>query len=85
MKSYLKNFLIIAAIALLFFTARPMISGVPSEQLRQQGLEYYASATGETAEKAVVRNFGCHQEILIYKEGEQVMRIGYTFGRLYEI
>ncbi len=85
MNSYLKNFLIVAAIVMLFFLVRPMIGGVSSEQLQQQGLEYYASNTGETAENAVVRNFGCHQEILIYKDGEQVMRIGYTLGRLYEI
>ncbi len=85
MNSYLKNFLIVAAIVMLFFLVRPMIGGVSSEQLQQQGLEYYTSNTGETAGDAVVRNFGCHQEILIYKDGEQVMRIGYTFGRLYEI
>ncbi len=85
MNSYLKNFLIVAAIIMLFFLVRPMIGGVSSEQLQQQGLEYYASSTGETADNATVRNFGCHQEILIYKDGEQVMRIGYTFGRLYEI
>ncbi|MEW5921356.1 MAG: hypothetical protein AB1796_10525 [Bacillota bacterium] len=59
--------------------------GATSEQLQQQGLAYYASSTGETAEDAVVKNFGCHQEIFIYKDGELVMRLAYANGRLFEI
>ena len=60
-------------------------SSITNESLQQQGLAYYASNTGETAEEAVVKDFGCHQEIFIYKDGELVMRLAYASGRLFEI
>ncbi len=59
--------------------------GLTRESLQEQGLAYYASRTGETAEEAIVKDFGCHQEIFIYKDGELMMRLAYAGGNFFEI
>lgn len=55
----------------------------------QEALVYYYDKVGDEVEKenveAVKKNFGCHFEIHIYYEGELVMRLGYSGGRVYEI
>lgn len=68
-------------------------SGVVSmEELRQIGLQYYVTSLGGNASAeatenldAVAENFGCHQEIYIYQDGQLVMRLGYASGRIYEM
>ncbi len=59
------------------------------DPLGQLGLEYYLEQTGESVDsdnlKAVVENFGCHQEIHIYKSDELVMRMAYFNGQVYEL
>lgn len=54
------------------------------EELRRLGLEYYAANYGDFDVEAVLRDFGCHQEIHIYKNGQLVKRIVYLDGKLYE-
>ncbi|MDW7650906.1 MAG: hypothetical protein SCK29_04480 [Bacillota bacterium] len=54
-------------------------------ELRQIGLEYYVANYNDTDVEAIVEDFGCHQEIHIYKDGELVKRIGYGNGQVYEI
>ena len=74
------------------FSSRGSCCGVESsstdvtgELLQRQGLAYYATSTGDTAGEAVVEDYGCHQEIFIYKDGELVMRLAYAGGNLFEI
>lgn len=55
------------------------------EDLRRLGLEYYAANYDDSDVEAVVRDFGCHQEIHIYKSGQLVKRIAYLDGQLYEL
>ncbi len=58
---------------------------ISNKELRQIGLEYYVANYGDVNVEAVVEDFGCHQEIHIYKEGKIIKRIGYASGELYEI
>jgi hypothetical protein len=58
---------------------------VSTEELRLLGLQYYAVTYGDSDVEAVVEDFGCHQEIYIYKNGERVARIGYANGEVYEL
>ena len=55
------------------------------EQLEAQGLSYYNARSGETATAATVQDYGCHQEVYIYKDGALVMRLYHVKGRLFEI
>jgi len=55
------------------------------ERLRRLGLDFYAARYGDTAVQAQVRDFGCHQEIYILKDGQLVMRLAYQGGELYEL
>jgi len=52
-------------------------------------LEYYFEKYPEQVEnkdvEAVVQNFGCHKEIYIYKNGNRVMRMSYSNGKIYEL
>jgi hypothetical protein len=59
---------------------------ISEEQLRRLALEYYAANYGDAAVEAVVRDFGCHQEIYLYnKNGQLVKRLAYQAGQLYVI
>jgi hypothetical protein len=60
-------------------------AAVSAEQLQQMGLEYYAARYGYTAVEAEVRDFGCHQEIYILKDGQLVLRLAYRGCELYEL
>jgi hypothetical protein len=60
-------------------------AAVSTEELRLLGLQYYADTYGDSDVEAVVEDFGCHQEIYIYKDGERVARIGYASGEVYEL
>ena len=56
-----------------------------TEELRLIGLNYYFSKYGEANVDAVVKDFGCHQEIHIY-EGELLLkRIAYVNGEVFEL
>ncbi|MBS3948609.1 MAG: hypothetical protein KGZ57_10030 [Dethiobacter sp.] len=91
--STFKDYIIVVLLAILVFAgvnnhifARSDGSAALSaERLRQRGLEYYAASYGDAAVEAVVRDFGCHQEIHIYKEGQLVLRITYWGGELYAL
>lgn len=59
-----------------------------NEELERIGLEFYVESSGdtETADVQVrVQDFGCHQEIYIYKDGRRVMRIGHASGQLFQM
>jgi hypothetical protein len=57
-----------------------------NDQLALAGMDYYRSNVENTNNlEAVVDDFGCHQEITIYKDGEAVIRYGYSGGSFYEI
>jgi len=60
-------------------------AAVSQEEIRQIGLEYYVSNYGDAEVEAVVQDFGCHQEIHIYKDGQLIKRIGYAYGQVYEL
>lgn len=60
-------------------------AALSAEDLQQIGLEYYAANYGDAEVEAVVQDFGCHQEIHIYKDGELIKRIGYADGQVYEL
>ncbi|MBT9171724.1 MAG: hypothetical protein DDT21_00092 [Syntrophomonadaceae bacterium] len=86
--STLKDYVIIALLAVLVFNLFAHMGGgeaVSEEQLRRLGLEYYAARYGNAAVEAQVRNFGCHQEIFILKDGQLVLRLAYRRGELYEL
>ena len=56
------------------------------ERLRRLALEYYAANySRDAAVEAAVRDFGCHQEIYILKDGQLVLRLAYQGGELYEL
>ncbi len=55
-----------------------------TEQIRRAGLEYYAANYGDEAVEAVVQDFGCHQEIHIYKDGQLIKRLSHYGGRILE-
>lgn len=55
------------------------------DTLRLEALSYYESKNGSGNYEANVEDFGCHQEIFIYDNGEMVMRLAYSGGNFYEI
>ncbi|EEG78190.1 hypothetical protein [Dethiobacter alkaliphilus] len=64
------------------------VGGAPANaaELEQLGLNFYFEQTGDEDVDSLrvdVQEFGCHQEIFIYKDGQQVMRIGHSRGQLY--
>lgn len=64
------------------------VAGLSNAELEVLGLQYYFENTGDVDVDSVtaqVQDFGCHQEIYIYKDGQQVMRVGYGNGQVYEI
>lgn len=57
-------------------------------ELEQLGLDFYRDNSGDVDLDEVVasvEDFGCHQEVYIYKAGDLVMRVGYGNGQVYEI
>ncbi|MBS4031094.1 MAG: hypothetical protein KGZ63_06720 [Clostridiales bacterium] len=60
-------------------------AAVSTEELRQVGLEYYVANYNDTEVEAKVEDFGCHQEVHIYKDGQLIKKIGYGNGQVYEI
>lgn len=56
-----------------------------TEQLQQQGLEFYVAKYNDTDVEAQVQDFGCHQEIHIYKNGQLTARISYRGGEFAEL
>ncbi|AKL95659.1 hypothetical protein CACET_c22130 [Clostridium aceticum] len=65
------------------------IFGPNEGTLSAAALEYYVENYGEIEDseevKAVVRNFGCHREVHIYKDGELIMKMIYANGQMQEI
>ncbi|MBS4021163.1 MAG: hypothetical protein KGZ79_01895 [Dethiobacter sp.] len=60
-------------------------AAVSTEEMRLIGLQYYAGTYGDSDVEATVEDFGCHQEIYIFKDGVRVARIGYANGEVYEL
>jgi hypothetical protein len=60
-------------------------AAVSTEEMRLIGLQYYAETYGDSDVEAKVEDFGCHQEIYIFKDGVRVARIGYANGEVYEL
>ncbi len=50
------------------------------DQIRVQALAYYNETFEEKATDAVVKDYGCHQEILILQDGESLRRLAYSNG-----
>lgn len=46
----------------------------------QQALVYYSSTFGEEAEEAAVEDYGCHQEVVVFKDGRPIRRLAYNSG-----
>ncbi|SES98872.1 hypothetical protein SAMN05660297_01110 [Natronincola peptidivorans] len=81
----------IILIASMRFGLLPRANVVNStgNSLNQMAVEYYLDKYGQEAGAEEIttntRNFGCHREIYVYRDGELVMRMGYANGRMYEI
>ena len=56
-----------------------------TEELRLIGLNYYLSNYGDANVDAVVKDFGCHQEIHIYQGEVLLKRIAYVNGEVFEL
>jgi len=71
------------------FTSGGSVLGAGNENLSKLALEYYleknSDQVGQEGLEAIVKNYGCHSEIHIFKNGELVMRTGYSGGQVYEI
>jgi len=61
------------------------VSESREEQMRLDGLSYYRANYGDGDVEAVVEDYGCHQEIHIYAEGQVVKRFTYSNGNVYEL
>jgi len=55
-------------------------AGSALDQLRQQALVYYNNQFADQATDAIVEDYGCHQEILIFKDGKPLRRLAYNNG-----
>ncbi len=62
---------------------------VPSEEeLQRIGFQFYRESSPNAnldRVEALVVDFGCHQEIHIYKDGVLILKVGYSYGQAYEI
>lgn len=90
MKKYLIIFTVIAFVLFGFgrMNALKNTSRTVEKTLSDIGIEYYMEKIGDQGLKdieAVVRNFGCHREIHIFRDGNLVMRLTYSNGRVYEL
>jgi hypothetical protein len=56
-----------------------------TEELRVIGLNFYVSKYGDDNVDAVVKDFGCHQEIHIYQGEVLLTRIAYVNGQVFEL
>ena len=56
------------------------------DQLAQAGLDYYRANYGNSEGlEAIMEDFGCHQEITIYSNGEAVRKFSHSGGNFYDI
>lgn len=55
-------------------------AGSELDLVRQQALAYYSDRFEEQATDAVVEDYGCHQEVLIFRDGEPLRRLTYNNG-----
>jgi hypothetical protein len=53
--------------------------------IEKAALSYYAGRYGDGAVTVRVKDFGCHQEAYILKNGETVKRLSVNNGSIYEI
>ena len=58
---------------------------VTQEQAARAGLDYYRANFGDEDVETVVEDFGCHQEIVIYRDKEMVKRFSFSNGTIYEL
>ena len=59
-----------------------------NDGLSKLAIEYYIEQTGGASKEgleASVKNFGCHKEIHVFKDGELVMRTSFSGGQIYQI
>jgi hypothetical protein len=47
-------------------------------------IAYYHQKYGSTQVTATAKDFGCHMEVTIFKEGKPVMTLTYLNGQIYE-
>ena len=55
-------------------------SQLAAEAIGQEALAYYKLTFGEEADTAAVEDYGCHQEVVILKEGQPIRRLSYNGG-----
>ncbi|MBL7170011.1 MAG: hypothetical protein ISS48_03255 [Candidatus Aenigmarchaeota archaeon] len=48
------------------------------------GYKYYIDKYGDSDVEAVAKDYGCHLEVGILKDGQLVKRLGYSSGSVYE-
>ena len=58
--------------------------GVDLEPIRQAAADYYINKYGDTAITAEAKDFGCHQEAYILKDGFTIMKLSVNGNRVYE-
>lgn len=46
----------------------------------QQALVYYSATFGEEADAAAVEDYGCHQEVVVLKDGKPIRRLAFNSG-----
>jgi len=59
--------------------------GTDLEALKKLAADYYTTTYNETGFEVEVKDFGCHQEAYIIKNGEQVKRLSISGGNIYEV
>lgn len=48
------------------------------------GYRYYVDKYGDSDVEAIAKDYGCHVEVEILKDGQLVKRLGYSSGSIYE-
>ena len=60
-------------------------AALSDDEIIQLGLDYYVTTYGDSEVEAQLQDFGCHQEVYIYKAGQLVAKLAYRNGQLTEI
>lgn len=53
---------------------------VSAESIGQEALVYSRAVFGEEADTAAVEDYGCHQEVVLFKDGRPIRRLAFTNG-----
>ncbi len=96
-KTIIGRYVIIALILLItliginkfIFTRGFDVFDISGSKPSKAALAYYFEKSGTSADaeevSAMLRRFGCHQEIHVYKNDQLVMKATYANGQIYEI